>query len=93
MGTSKCCCLSFILLWAALSTAQEEIPECLGDSEFIVVNVHVNFDQATEACNATGGTLAVPFNSAEQDLIAALLNTFGRNTGVFLGTQCCESKY
>ena len=65
-----------------------EFKECLGPSEFVLVDEEVSFEDAVAGCQGRGGELAVPFSRAENDVLRSLVrgtNSVPNGQGIFLG--------
>ena len=77
--------VTFILL-ASLQLAFGQ-SGCLGASEFIIVDLVLDFDNATLECDLLGGELAVPFNRAEHEFIMDLLAPFPPLANFWLGKK------
>ena len=57
-----------------------------GDFEFALVDRRVAFQGAVDECEKRGGVLAVPFNQAENDLIAQMASFLPEdNLNVWIG--------
>ena len=67
--------LAVFLLLALEVEAQnpQEFAECLGNSEFILVDEIVSFDTAVTRCHERAGDLAVPCSDAEHALFVSLV--------------------
>ena len=67
---------------------QQEFSGCFGESEFVVVDDTLAYDAALAGCEALGGVLAVPFNTAEHDFIMGLVSgNLDPATNVWLGNH------
>ena len=62
-----------------------EVKACLGESEFVLVDLLVDFPTAIEECEARGGTLAVPFDLNEHGVIAQLASILPETLNVWIG--------
>ena len=78
-----------LVLWSEIKAQNPlEFAECLGASEFVLVDERVDIDTAVTRCEARDGDLAVPFSRAENDVLRSLVrgtNSVSNGQGIFLG--------
>ena len=83
-GSFQLLSLVFLVLALQKIHGNQEGP-CHEGSEFIVVNQKASFSEATLVCQELKGTLAVPFTSAENDLVINLVSAFPPSDNIWLG--------